>query len=454
MRLTQKKPEKREFIELKSTCNNMQTLRGYKLIGFSCNSESGSIDLVVTLWNARTNENGFFTIGGKDIATADFKIPHDMVKFRSGFGSKNSLITNFISNNNFRAIGLLYDKNNPFKDFALTQTKTFIKINSNIIEQLKKNLVDLVIYTRDRQCNKCNLFEIIHEEFTSKQYTLREHPMSSDKNDISLNRCAVESIGFLPEKFKLGNPTPGSENDCGGPHFILKDHILDTIAPVNEQSAYLDDFDDIDGAGCSNQCTSTIEPTDLSLMSKDLLNQAFNDANVAARNDVCTSSLTFPDGGNTGMEVVHENQRKRHISDEQDYAAELEWTKTSFFKPEWINQIKSHQSDLIPTEEVEKNKIWFEYLFNSAEPKKSTFRCRICYKYYDNLKLEQRYKSGLAYETGTLRAQKSKNKIAIAEHAKNTGHLTIIQILEQKNAKRLFFKDKIVLHNFSIENDC
>ena len=28
---------------------------------------------------------------------------------------------------------------------------------------------------------------------------------------------------YEPQSFKLGRPTPGTENDCTGPHFILAD---------------------------------------------------------------------------------------------------------------------------------------------------------------------------------------------------------------------------------------
>lgn len=45
-----KKPEKKEFIELKSTSDSPDiALRGYKFIGFNCQSKTETIDLVVTL---------------------------------------------------------------------------------------------------------------------------------------------------------------------------------------------------------------------------------------------------------------------------------------------------------------------------------------------------------------------------------------------------------------------
>lgn len=111
----------------------------------------------------RTDKNGFFTIGGSEISTANFKVPHEMVKFRSSFTVMNSLITNFLANKDIRAIGLLHDekKVNAFTDFVLTKKQPFIKINDDIIKQLKEHSIDLVVYSRDKTCDKCALFPTI-----------------------------------------------------------------------------------------------------------------------------------------------------------------------------------------------------------------------------------------------------------------------------------------------------
>lgn len=435
-----KRPAKNEFIELKATCGGKFPLRGFKLIGFNCQSRSGTIDLVVTLWNERTNENGYFTIGGSGVSNANFKFSHDMVKFRSGFNKGTSVITNFMTttNKDLRAFGLLYGTNNAFQDFVLDKKQPFIKISDSIIDQLKKHLIDLVIYAPEKECecNKCDVFEIVHEEFLSKDYTLHEIVMNAEKSDISLNRCTVESEGFLPQKFKLGNPTPSSENDCTGPNFVLKDRILDIIGPVNEQTPYADDFDDIDGASCSNQCTTSIQRTDFELIGRENIGQAVTAANETSRRDICTNLMLNPDGANTAMIVGHENQRKRHISDEHDHSEELEWETTSHFQPRWIDQIKAHQIELIPVDVVEKNKVWVEYLYNAKEPKISTLRCRLCYKYFDEFRIKPQHKSSFASKEGMLRVNKFKNKEAITLHANSPSHLAIIEKLQARNAKR------------------
>lgn len=62
--------DRAELIELKSFCNNdveSTPLQGYLLLGLTTatsQTQSVVIDLIVNLWNFKTNMNGFFTIGG------------------------------------------------------------------------------------------------------------------------------------------------------------------------------------------------------------------------------------------------------------------------------------------------------------------------------------------------------------------------------------------------------
>lgn len=118
----------------------------------------------------------------------------------------------FVSGNKLSAIGLLQGEKETFNDFKLTEKKPELRIDDKLIEILKKYLVDLVIYAGEKTCDKCALFEILHEDFSNKKYTLREFVTNRGENDISLNRCALEGIRFLPDKFKIGFPTPGKKN--------------------------------------------------------------------------------------------------------------------------------------------------------------------------------------------------------------------------------------------------
>lgn len=322
------KPEKQEYIELKSICDTEIPLRGYKLVGFNCQSESGTIDLIITLWNDRTDKNGFFTIGGSDVLSANLKIPNNYIRFKSHFEDKNTKsITEFFINKNLRAIGLLHDekKLNSFSDFTLSKKQPSIKISDAIFVQLKNYLIDLVVYGENKACATCKLFEKINDEFALKKYILREFPINSEKNRITLNRCAAESAGFLPEKFKLGNPTPSKPNDCTGPHFLLDDYI-----PVNVPTAYVEDYDDFEGASCSNQNTCAASTHSTVSEDNNMIGQAIRAANETSTRDICTNQMLYPDGSNTALTVEQENRRKRHI--DADHSKELEWKTTKFFK--------------------------------------------------------------------------------------------------------------------------
>lgn len=216
---------------------------------------------------------------------------------------------------------------NPFKTFTLSKVQPNIKINGEILGELKKYLIDVVVYGENKACEKCNLFEDINEEFDSKKYILREFPTNFAKNDISLNRCTIQSSGFLPEIFKIGNPTPGKINDCNGPHFLLEN-----VIPVNVAHNFADDFDDLEDTSCSKEatCSATIQPRDSG--DNNAIEQAIRAANETSIHDTCTSLLLPPDGSNTALTVVQEISRKRHIGAESDQPEEPEWLTTKFFR--------------------------------------------------------------------------------------------------------------------------
>lgn len=330
-----KKPEKNEFIELKSTKADI-SLRGYKVIGFNCKASSGTIEFVATLWNQRVNKNGLYTIGGSNVQEADLKVPNDYIKFRNIFlPSSASSLSNFLVNGNkdLNAIAILYDseKLNPFEEITLTKKNTYIRIDDKITELLKKYTVDMVVYGQTKECDKCKLFEIIHQGFSNKKYTLREFPENANKQDISLNRCAFESTGFVPEKFKIGTPTPGRKNDCNGPHFILEDIILNIMPPVNAHSMYDNDLQE---EICTNvpECTSTIETTDYLRVSTQEIQNAIPSTSTASTSNVCTSLMLNPEGGNIAQHLEQENRRKRHIGVSADHSEEPEWETKKYFR--------------------------------------------------------------------------------------------------------------------------
>lgn len=65
---------------------------------------------------------------------------------------------------------------------------------------------------------------------------------------------------------------------------------------------------------------------------------------------------------------------------------ELFMTQHFFFRENWLKLIEKNQKDLILVVTVSKNKNWFEYIKNKQQPGLSRYRCRICFKYYDEMK--------------------------------------------------------------------
>lgn len=339
-----KNPKETDYIELKQTCSagDRMSLKGYKLIGFSCKSNSGIIDIVGTLWNFRMNKTGFFTIGGSKIENTDVKIPNVMIKSASSFSKvkMNSLSTNFltISNTEVRAIGLLFDEGNFFKDIVLQEKKQFLPIKEKITDTLQKYLVDLVVYAGKVPCNKCEFIEKIHSDFFERKYVLRDMQFNLDNNEVTLNRCTIENTGFGPEMFKPGKPTPGAQNDCKGPYFILEDNILEATGPLNDHFTYPDDID-IDHEfenSCESQsqptCTSSILPSDYSQTSSYSIAKTVHQLNVSSTTNTCTDLMLSPDAAHVSTILDQENRRKRKIGIDTDYSEENEWSTTKYFR--------------------------------------------------------------------------------------------------------------------------
>lgn len=337
------KPEKREFIELRSSCKKASTLQGYKLIGITGGVRSDAapvIELVVTLWNEHINEFGFFTVGGSEVNEADLRVPSSSIKFRQCFvpGSIKS-ITNFIvnGNKNINAIGLLYGRQEPLRDIVLTKQKNYIRLEGGIKELLKKHLVDLVVYSKMYDSNRCDVFEEIYPDFVGRKYLLRE--FNAPDIDYTLNRCAIESLGFRPEKFKIGNATPGAENDCSGAHYIVEDRIVDVMAPLNTHLQYPADYEQ-PSVSYEPCCSTNIERTEYYMQSLNRILVSVKKESATAQADACTPHLLNPYGGNIAHQIDQANRRKRRISATRDYSETFEWKTDKNFK--YVRSLCSH----------------------------------------------------------------------------------------------------------------
>lgn len=130
----------------------------------------------------------------------------------------------------------------------------------------------------------------------NKKYTLRETPSNLQRQDISLKRCTTKTTGFVPETFKIGTPTPGSQNNCDGLHFILEENIEKVIPPVNTNANYQDYYDDTEGGQCSNVCTSTIDQSEYDRVSRYAVDDAMFTANGDLERNTCYDGASTMSG--------------------------------------------------------------------------------------------------------------------------------------------------------------
>lgn len=241
-----------DFIELKMMCSEQRksdSLQGFKVLGISAGPDSTSkqvmsIDLVVNLWNQKFKNNEFFTIGAASVANVDLQPNSPYFGYRNKYTGNSQSMLSFLNkgNKNLHAIAIVYKKGYGFPELALNQKKPFLNIDSDLQHLIKTNLVDLVVYARKAPFEDCELFTNLHEDYANKLYILRE--FDNSKKDRTLNRCSFSGKAFTPEKFKLGSPTPGTENDCKGTHFFIEQILPELTNPIQNKAF---DSDNVDG---------------------------------------------------------------------------------------------------------------------------------------------------------------------------------------------------------------
>lgn len=313
---------------------------------------------MVNVWGLSTNEDGFFLIGGKDVKNAQLKLPENKDRIIYRYESAQPSITNFLKNGNkgAKAIVLIYKKNHRFNDIVITQSVSAIPINEKILALIQDHLVDMVAYAEIAALEKCNIFERIQPSFKNRDYMLRE--LDTKFIDSSLNRCSAGKTGCAPEKFRIGERTPGAENDCSGAsaYFTYQSessgsglslgHAVRTRPlSIREREDAEDDIimtEDAEEA----QCTSPLDEGFYINVDRSKVSERISDIRQAAKRDKCTDSLSSPHGGNDIYEVGRLNKRKR--LEDPENTEELEWETKKHFNSIWIKFINRWQSHLFP----------------------------------------------------------------------------------------------------------
>lgn len=330
------KPEYKEFIELLCFCNGNKashSLQGYKLLVLATGTRESSntqheaittIEAVITLWNSHTDENGYFTIGGKLLEGANLKVPDPNIKYRRCFESRTEIAeSDFIRNGNdfISAVALIYGKRSNFPDISLSKSHRFLPLQGKIKETVQEHLVDLVVYGRRANADRCEMFEEWVPQFQNRRYVLRDYDTQSNE-DRSLNRCSVETKGFVPNSFKLGIPTPGTENDCTGASFLIEDyipkvtgniHIVEDVAEKSKSDA---------------RCTASSHTPFSSSMVQAAISEAMN----STQNDQCALIAATREGPSSQLTLNVGNKRKYRMDPPMDFSDIEEWNTEQYFK--------------------------------------------------------------------------------------------------------------------------
>ncbi len=458
-----------EYVELRSNSPLMRdSLQGYHLVSLkgmcSDTSTQGScITLSINLWNKKVRSNRLFVAGGKDVE-ADISTDDPSFGFQKKFESKyvtgtQRSIASFllpadqvqgetINNEVPYGLALLYSES-PLPELKLSRSKKSIPVTQEIENLVRDKLVDLVVYATTAPTDRCLIFELLHPPFVVpvvRQYILRETNVGLHI-DLSLNRCTVRNAGFLPEKFRIGQKTPGLENDCSGEPFVLEDE--NALAQVEEECmpATLPELaKDIvmrEGTDTRDSCTPAKQPrARLENISPEKMEElASKKMRTSARcSEVSKSGISSSSGGDH-VKYRRYKERANYLFDER--YEDDEFATDRYFQESWLTSIRNFQSHLLPVFSIENRpdvRAWFEYLPNEGDMTKSKFRCRICAQNLDKIGLikgRMYQKPKVCNKEGVLYPTYDGNQVAINKHSESATHMNVVEMLRSQEKKSI-----------------
>lgn len=336
--------KKSDFIELKLLCDSDNpkslSLQGFKIVGMSfektSNSQRMSIDLVINLWNSKFNVNTkLFTIGTENVANTEMNTKSGYVTYRNKLTGSVQSLNMFLNkgSKNVHAIAILYKKDYAFPEIVLNAKNPILNIDDKMRDLIKTHLVDMIVYSRKAPYEQCDIFTKLCEEYLNKQYILRE--FDNTQMDRTLNRCSFDKNAFTPDKFKLGKATPGIENDCSGPNFMLQNHLSQLTDNLSNKPFDDDNIEEniaISEQIDSPQCSGSFDASTYEQLSDDLIEERIRKETQAAQENEC-SSLDLASGvGNVADELDRTNLRKRGLSETVDYSEKFDWDSEEHFQ--------------------------------------------------------------------------------------------------------------------------
>jgi hypothetical protein len=349
------KIDSQDFIELKfinSEAHKVVKLNHYKILGitFDLLYRRPTLEMVIDLNDFQTNQNGFFTIGGKNVVS-DLRVGDDreMYKRKIKFNEQYAYVRsqNIDEDKIPYAILLVMDTLNKIKfndycnevyyrsDFEL------LLIDNDMIEIIKTTLEDMIIFrSENKGVTTWKYYENLFEPFVYQPYVLK--PYSNLK---SLSRCdkrpETDYQNFKPHLFMITRETPNSENDCSVGEYVFK----------------------------------TIESS--LLLERQVENMDINLYNIPEQSEMgveYVEQCSSHSQDKAEDEIVYQNLKSKY-----DYNDTFESVMNASFDDRWLQLIQRYQNEILPINTIKTKNIqwWFEYVFNEQNPQASTYRCKV-----------------------------------------------------------------------------
>lgn len=307
-------------MELRFICDSENprstSLQGLKIIGISVETTSNTqkmfVDLVINLWNSKFNvETKLFTIGTENVPNTDMNVKSAFVAYRNKFIGNAPALNSFLNKGtrNIHAIALLYNREDTVKEIVLNSKNLTLNIDEKITKLIKENLVDMVVYSRKPPYEQCEIFSKLFEDYSNTQYILRE--FDNAQLDRTLNRCSFDKNAFSLNKFKLGKASPGLENDCLGPNFILQNHISHLTDPLLDKPFDNENFEKnlaISEQTDNAQCTSSVDSSLYENLSDELIENQVQKETQASQENACSVLDLGSDLGDFADELAEQIQ--------------------------------------------------------------------------------------------------------------------------------------------------
>lgn len=410
----------KEFIELKSVeAKKARNLQYHKIIGIVFDTILGkpTIDLVINLHNFKTNERGFFTVGGKNIIDADLRDGNEPKGLQGMVKYKGSSLYRGTLDKDKLPYGLLMVIDKTMSIKFSSQSKA---IDTTLEHIIKDGIIDLVVFRHESSgAEYHSFFENIFPPFREKRYTLRGTSL-----EMSLSRCdqvpETEQKNFVPELFKESQPTPGEDNNCQAANFILLPTTTVTIAEEQEEQIHRQE--------------QKIHRQEEQIHREQVESRGHEESEIEEDNsNLETSTCSKNDNS------VQETVQLQSIDRQLNVKTINEWESTCFFQEKWIQHIDQFQNDLISTVTIKRPDVmpWFELLINGADPHESRYRCRLCYRYSKEINMASQLIPDIAKENGQLKNSKKKNQEKIVSHAKSPIHREVIKLLKKRKLEEL-----------------